>query len=344
MRAVRLTAWQTEPELREVETPVPGPGEVLVEVEATGLCHSDLHVMDWPAGTLGWTLPVTLGHEVAGRVAALGEGAAGVRIGDPVLVYGPWGCGTCPRCASGAENLCEQARDLARAGCGLGYDGGLAEYLLVPSARLLVPRGELDAAEAAPLTDAALTPYHALKPQLWRLRPGSAVVVIGVGGLGHVAVQLVRELSPARIVAIDPRAASRRLALDAGAHAALDSAGLTAADVRAETGDAGAALVLDFVGSDETLQLAGSVLEMGGRVSIVGVGAGALPIAHGTMPPEWSAGRPRWGTLPELHEVVALAQAGRLEVEVERVALEDTIVAYRRLRRGEIAGRAVAIP
>jgi len=344
VRAVQLVRWQAEPELRDVAVPEPGPGEVLVRVAGAGLCHSDLHLMEWPEGTFPWRLPFTLGHETAGTVAALGRGAGGFTVGDRVLVYGPWGCGTCVQCVRGAENLCLYRFGRPGAGCGLGYDGGLAEYLLVPSARLLVPRGELDAAEAAPLTDAALTPYHALKPQLWRLRPGSAVVVIGVGGLGHVAVQLVRELSPARIVAIDPRAASRRLALDAGAYAALDSAGLTAADVRAETGDAGAALVLDFVGSDETLQLAGSVLEMGGHVSIVGVGAGALPIAHGTMPPEWSAGRPRWGTLPELHEVVALAQAGRLEVEVERVALEDTIVAYRRLRRGEIAGRAVAIP
>lgn len=344
MQAVRLVSWQSEPELCEIEVPDPGPGAVLVEVEATGLCHSDLHVMDWPAGTLAWDLPVTLGHEVAGRVAALGAGASGVEVGDAVLVYGPWGCGVCRQCARGAENLCERAGVLPRAGCGLGFDGGLAEYVLVPRARLLVPRGELDAVYAAPLTDAALTPYHALKPELWRLHPGSSVVVIGVGGLGHMAVQLVRELSPARIVAIDPRESSRRLALDAGAHAALDSAGLGSDDVRAETGSAGAALVLDFVGSDETVRLAAAVLGTGGHVAIVGLGASSFPIAHGTVPPEWSAGRPRWGTLPELHEVVALARAGALQLEVETLRLDETIEGYRRLRRGEIAGRAVVVP
>ena len=136
MQAVRLVSWQSEPELCEIEVPDPGPGAVLVEVEATGLCHSDLHVMDWPAGTLAWDLPVTLGHEVAGRVAALGAGASGVEVGDAVLVYGPWGCGVCRQCASGAENLCERAGVLPRAGCGLGFDGGLAEYVLVPRARL----------------------------------------------------------------------------------------------------------------------------------------------------------------------------------------------------------------
>jgi propanol-preferring alcohol dehydrogenase len=338
MRAVRLLAWQAEPELCDVDVPVPGPGEVLVRVEATGLCHSDLHVMDWPEGTLGWELPVTLGHETAGTVAALGAGAEGVQEGDPVLVYGPWGCGVCRQCARGAENLCER-----RTACGLGSDGGLAEFVIVPSARLLVPRGDLDAVHAAPLTDAALTPYHALKPHLPRLHPGSDVVIIGVGGLGQVAVQLVRELSPARIVAIDTREGERRFAMDAGAHAALDPSGLTPEDVREQTISSGAALVFDFVGSNETVRLAAAVIETGGHVSIVGSGGSSFPFGIGSVPLEWSAGRPSWGTLPELHEVVALARAGLIEIEVERLALDETIEGYRRLRRGEIAGRAVVV-
>jgi alcohol dehydrogenase, propanol-preferring len=339
MKAVQLVAWRTEPELREVGTPTPGPGEVLVKVQAAGLCHSDLHVMDWPEGTLAFELPMTLGHETAGTVAALGAGAKGVQLGDPVLIYGPWGCGACVACARGADNLCARRR-----ACGLGFDGGLAEYVLVPSPRFLVPRGELDATGSAPLTDAALTPYHALKPHLWRLVPGSSVVVIGIGGLGHVAVQLVRELSPARIVAIDVREQARQVARDAGAAAALDADGLHAADVRGEMGEAGAALVLDFVGSDATVRLAASVIEVGGHVSIVGSGAESFPCAIGTVPLEWSAGRPSWGTLPELHEVVALARAGRIEIEVEQLALEEAVDGYRRLRRGEVAGRAVVVP
>ncbi len=339
MRAVRLISWQAEPELCDVDVPVPGPGQVLVKVEATGLCHSDLHVMDWPAGTLNWELPVTLGHETAGTVAALGVGARGVAEADPVLVYGPWGCGVCRHCVRGAENLCPN-----RTACGLGSDGGLAEYVVVPSARLLVPRGDLDAVHAAPLTDAALTPYHALKPHLPRLVPGTDVVIIGVGGLGHVAVQLVRELSPARIVAIDPRGTARRVALDAGAHAALHPDALTPEDVRTETASSGATLVLDFVGSDETVRLAAGIIEAGGHVSIVGSGGSSFPLGIGSVPLEWSAGRPSWGTLPELHEVVELARAGLIEIEVEGLALEDTVEGYRRLRRGEIAGRAVVAP
>ena len=126
MRALQMVKWQTPPQLRDVESPVPGPGEVLAKVEATGLCHSDLHVMDWREGTLKWDLPVTLGHETAGTVASLGAGARGIAEGEPVLVYGPWGCGRCRRCARGEDNLC----DRRRRGCGLGFDGGLAEYVV----------------------------------------------------------------------------------------------------------------------------------------------------------------------------------------------------------------------
>src|SRR5688500_16453340 len=98
MRAVQLVAWQRPAEVREVRDPVPGPGEVLLRVTAAGLCHSDLHLMHWPKGTVPYSLPFTLGHEVVGTVEQLGDGAEGIEIGESVLVYGPWGCGRCPRC------------------------------------------------------------------------------------------------------------------------------------------------------------------------------------------------------------------------------------------------------
>src|SRR5688572_1707505 len=164
MQAVQLTAWERPARLVEVPVPEPGPGEVLVRVAAAGLCHSDLHLMHWHAGALPYELPFTLGHEVAGRVAALGAGADGVQPGDDVLVYGPWGCGRCRRCSLGEEHLCE-APGRAR-GAGLGRDGGLAEYMLVPSPRLMVPLDGVDPADAAPLADAALTPYHAIRRAL----------------------------------------------------------------------------------------------------------------------------------------------------------------------------------
>ena len=120
MKAVQLVAWEQSCEVRDIPRPEPGPGEVLLRVRAAGLCHSDLHLMHWPAGTLPYSLPFTLGHEVVGEVAAVGPGVEGLAVGAAVLVYGPWGCGLCPRCSRGEEYLCER-RDLSRGtGCGLG--------------------------------------------------------------------------------------------------------------------------------------------------------------------------------------------------------------------------------
>jgi propanol-preferring alcohol dehydrogenase len=344
MRAVRLTRWQSEPELLDVPAPEPAPGEVLVQVAGAGLCHSDLHVMEWPAGTLPWRLPFTLGHETAGTVAAVGRGVSAVAEGDAVAVYGPWGCGACRQCVTGAENYCDRQAGLPGKGCGLGYDGGLAEYVLVPSPRLLAPLGDLDPVVAAPLTDAALTPYHAIRAELHRLRPGSTAVVIGVGGLGHLAVQILRAITPARVVAVDLREPARELALAAGAEVALDAAGLEPGDLRAAVGDPGADLVLDFVAGDATLALAAGALATHAHVSVVGSGGGIVPLAFGKAPLGISASKPSWGTIPELRDVVELARAGALHVEVERLSLDEAIDGYRRLHAGEIAGRAVVVP
>jgi propanol-preferring alcohol dehydrogenase len=341
VKAVQLVRWQAEPELREVPVPEPGPGEVLVEIRAAGLCHSDLHIMEWPEGMLPWTVPFTLGHESAGVVAALGPGVDELAEGDPVLVYPSWGCGSCRNCLLGSENRCVERP--ARPGGGIGLDGGLAEYLLVPSPRLLVGIDGLDPVHAAPLADAALTPYHAIKTSLGLLHPGASVVVVGVGGLGHVAVQLVRALSPARLVAVDAREAALELARDAGAEAAFLAPDLDPADVRAAAGSHGATLVLDFVGSDTTLALAARVLGTGGHVTIVGIGGGTFPMASG-LPLEWSVSRISNGTIPELHEVVELARAGAISLEVERLRLDDALEGYRRLRAGEVVGRAVVVP
>ena len=232
MRAYQLTAWQHPPELRNVEVPEPGPGEVLVKIGGAGACHSDLHLMEWPDGTLNFDLPFTLGHENAGWVEALGSGVTGFELGEAVAVYGPWGCGRCHACRLSNENLCERAGEIGALGGGLGRDGGCADYLLVPAARLLVPLGDLDPVEAAPLSDAALTPYHAIKRSLHKLAPGTSVVVIGVGGLGHMAIQILGAVSAAQIIAVDIARAKLELARDVGADKAVEAGADTADHVR----------------------------------------------------------------------------------------------------------------
>jgi alcohol dehydrogenase, propanol-preferring len=345
MRAVQLVEWQAQPELREVARPVPGPGEVLLKVTAAGLCHSDLHLLEWPEGTLPYRLPFTLGHENAGVVAELGPGVTGVAEGDAVLVYGSWGCERCRPCLRGEMNLCEKVEERGGVGGGLGFNGGFAEYMVVPSVRYLVPMGDLDPVQAAPLTDAALSPYRAIKAQLPLLEPGSAAVVIGVGGLGHLAIQLLRALSPARVVAIvGSRPGAVAAALRLGAHAAFPFEGVVASEVRAEAGSSGAALVLDFVGIDETMNLAADLLATGGHVTLLGIAGGSFPMSFGRVPLECSVSMNCWGSLPELREVVDLARSGQIEVDVETVMLEDAGAAFERLRAGKVNGRAVVTP
>src|SRR3954451_7933620 len=342
MQAIRLTAWEQPARLVDVPTPEAGPGEVLIRVAGAGLCHSDLHLMHWPAGTLPYALPFTLRPDVAGGVAALGPGADGPEPGTPVLVYGPWGCGRCPACSIGAEMLCDGERQ--GRGAGLGRDGGLAEYLVVPSARLTVPLDGLDPVAAAPLADAGLTPYHTIRPALGLPRPGTSAVVIGVGGLGHVAVQLLKALSPARVVAVDRRDAALALAARSGADAVLPAAGLTGAALRRAAGPRGAALVIDCVGRDDTLALGAEAVAPGGHVSVIGLAGGTFPMRFAAVPLETSVIFSNWGTRAELADVVALARDGAIAIDVERVALADVPAAYERLRSGGGHGRLVAVP
>src|SRR6185503_19666716 len=177
--------------------------------------------MEAPPERLG-RVPFTLGHENAGWVEKLGPGATGFAPGDPVLVYGPWGCGTCANCRLGMENYCEATGGL---GGGLaGNDGGMAPYLLVPATRFLIPLGSLDPREAAPLSDAGLTSYHAVKRSLHLLGPGSTAVVIGAGGLGQMAIQVLKALSGATtVVAVDTSVDKLKAAKDLGADEVLVS-------------------------------------------------------------------------------------------------------------------------
>jgi propanol-preferring alcohol dehydrogenase len=344
MKAYQLTAWQTPPELRDVAVPEPGPGQVLVKVGGAGACHSDLHLMEWPEGTLSFDPPFTLGHENAGWVEALGAGVEGLEEGEAVAVYGPWGCGRCRSCRLSAENYCERQAEIGAFGGGLGLDGGMAEYMLVPHPRLLLQLGDLDPRDAAPLSDAALTPYHAIKRSLHLLCPGSTAVVIGVGGLGHMGVQILRVLSPARIVAVDVSADKLRLAREVGADEAVEAGEGAAEAIRELTSGLGVELVLDMVGSDDSIALGAQVARFESHITVVGLAGGKFEFAFGALPFEAQLSIPYWGTAVELGEVLELARAGRIRAHVERFGLDSAPDAYARMRDGTLDGRAVICP
>ncbi|MBD5805066.1 alcohol dehydrogenase [Azoarcus sp. Aa7] len=346
MKALRYVGAGLPPVVEDVPVPIPGPGEVLVKIGGAGVCHSDLHVLDHGAQGAGSKPAFTLGHENAGWVAAWGAGVQGLREGDPVAVYGYWGCGHCRPCQSSMENYCENADDVPQAGGGFGLDGGMAEYMLVPSPRLLVPLGSLDPRAAAPLTDAALTPYHAIKRALPLLTPDANVVVIGVGGLGHMAVQLLRVMCGSRIVAVDLDDGRLEHARQLGADLVVNSRnGAQAAEtIRAFCGPRRAALVLDFVGLQPTLDLAVQLVGRNSQLTVVGVGGGVLQLSQMTLPFGCSVCTPLWGSRAELLEVIALAQYGRIQVDAHYFGIEDGPRVLQDMRAGKVHGRGVLVP
>lgn len=344
MRALQYRKVGTEPEIVEVATPEPGPGEVRLRITAAGACHSDSYLMGLTEEQFFLPLPLTLGHEGAGIVDALGAGVNGVAVGDSVAVYGSWGCGRCYPCAQGKENYCERAAELGIAPPGLGAPGSMAEYMIVPDARHLVPLGDLDPVRNVALTDAGLTPYHAIKGSLPKLVAGSTAVVIGVGGLGHVAVQLLRALTPSTVIAMDVAKDKLDLATDVGAHHVMASDGEAAGRVRELTRGRGATAVFDFVANQATLDAGHAMVAVEGDQVLVGVGAGTLPSGMLATPYDSSVRAPYWGSRSELMEVLDLARSGLVTVETEVFSLDEAPEAYRRLHDGTLRGRAIVVP
>jgi propanol-preferring alcohol dehydrogenase len=344
MRAVRLHAPGEPLSLDQLPLPEPTGTEVRIRVGGAGVCRTDLHIVDGTQNRV--ELPRTLGHEVAGWIDATGPEAAGplrrarLAAGDPVVVYGGWGCGACTECSSGNEQRCE--RSVAP---GFQADGGYAEAMLVPHPRHLVALGDLEPARAAPLADAGITPYHAVRRAEPWLVDGARVLVIGAGALGQFALQLlrllpqhgrglvvgVRELDPGRLEA------AAELGADVGlldVEPALTIAGLGGpADV-----------VLDFAGSNDSLGHAADVVAPGGVILLVGEAGGHLDFGFDRPTIEAWVTTVAWGTPADLRDVTRLARRGRLRWEVETMPLTEAAAAHDRLRAGKVAGRIVLVP
>ncbi|WP_282858404.1 NAD(P)-dependent alcohol dehydrogenase [Pseudoclavibacter helvolus] len=341
MKALPYRAIGSRPELVEIDTPTPAAGEILLKVTAAGACHSDEFIMGTSAEDYYFKpLPLTLGHEVAGVVEALGSGVHDVEVGESVIVYGPWGCGRCYHCASGAEQNCEKGMRAP----GIFSDGGMAEYMIVDDARHLVPIGDLDQVKNVSLTDAGLTPYRAVKSALPKLVPGSTAVVIGSGGLGHVAIQLLKALSAATVVVLDVGEAQLELARTVGAdHTFLSNPDAIPA-VKDLTRGLGATVVFDFVGIQPTADLSAKMVAAAGSVVVVGVASGAVPIGQTTVPLDVTGRAINWGSRTELMEVVELAKRGAINIHVEQFSLDEAPAAYEKLHAGQVRGRAVIVP
>lgn len=348
MKALQLKNWKTDPVLVDVQKPVAGPGQVVIKIGGSGACHSDLHLMhEFDAGLVPWNPPFTLGHENAGWVDSIGAGVTSVAVGDAVAVYGPWGCGKCSRCIAGIETLCENpmAAPIPGGGGGLGLDGGMAEFMLVPFERLLIKLPDnLSPADAAPLTDAGLTPYHAVRRSWSKMLPDSHVVCIGVGGLGHMGVQFVKATTAAKVIAVDMKEEALVLAKSVGADFVLKSGADTVAEIRRITGGLGADVVIDFVGAEATIAVAMQSARTLGDVTLVGIAGGTYPFTFFSQGYEVSLQTIYWGSRPELVEVLNLAARGLVHAEHTKYSLADSAQAYKDLQAGKVRGRAVIVP
>jgi propanol-preferring alcohol dehydrogenase len=346
MRAVVFEDYKTFPSLRDdLERPTPGPGEVLLKIAGAGACHSDVAVYnDFEEGGPGAIPPAfILGHENAGWVEEVGHGVTGFEKGDAHLVYGPIGCQHCRYCSKGQDTYCENVEEVGYLAVGLGRDGGMAEYMTVP-ARNLIPLGDADPVDAAPLADAGLTPYHAIKNSLDQLnRGGSSALVIGLGGLGQIAVQMLKAMTGATVIATDMKEGAMRMAEENGAVTVAGGPDQVA-EIRKLTDGRGVDAVFDFVGVTPTVKAAMQSVAKLGRVTIVGIAGGVHEWSFFTNPYEAELTNTYWGSIEDLYEVVDLYRAGHIKPVVERFGMDDALEAYRKLEAGEISGRAVVMP
>ena len=338
--------------LELVERPLPQPQgtEVLLKVSAAGVCHTDLHLWEGHydlGGGKKLTLaergikpPLTLSHEIVGEVVGAGDAAGPVATGRTVLVH-PWiGCGECAACRRGEENICIKPQSL-----GVVRPGGFAEYVIVPHPRYLVDIDGLDAAEAAPLACAGVTTYSALKKLGARIET-DPVVIIGAGGLGLMAIEVLKALGGQGAIVVDLDPVKREAALAAGALQAIDARAPDAvAQIQQATGG-GARAVLDLVGATPTVTLAMACSARGGHIVICGLMGGDLTLALPVIPMRPLTLQGSYvGTLQELRELVALAQRRTMKaIPVTRRPLAEANDALMALHEGRIVGRTILVP
>ncbi|MEZ5749144.1 MAG: alcohol dehydrogenase [Caenibius sp.] len=346
MKAWMITQAKAPLEKFELETPQPTGSEVVVETAYCGVCHSDLHFWkgeyNMGGGKVmkladrGVELPRAPGHEIAGRVVAKGPDAVGVEIGDMRVVY-PWlGCGDCYYCDNGLDNWCRTPK-----GIGVVRNGGFGSHVVVPHPRYLADPGKVDPALAATYACSGLTIYSSLK-KVMPLDPDAPILLIGAGGLGLMAVEMLKAMGHHNIVSVDIDPAKLAVAKEKGATTVIDSSsGNLAEMVTMAVGKVPAAL--DMVNNDHTARAALDCLDKGGKLVLVGVAGGELAISLATMIfMGWTIYGNLTGTPQDLHDVLELANAGKLApTPLQRCPADQANEAMIDLKEGRVTGRAV---
>ena len=347
MKSYQITEWGGPLELAEKPTPTPVGREVLLRITAAGICHSDLHIQDGffdlgqgervDFAKLGAKLPLTLGHEIAGVVEAVGPEATDVTIGEAYIAF-PWiGCRSCGVCAHEREQFCMTPKFL-----GARVDGGYSDHVIVPDPAYLVRHDGISADIACTYACAGLTAYSALR-KASELSAKDSLLMIGAGGVGLSALHMARELTQAKIIVADIDPEKREIAKAAGAFEVIDNGADDAVKQVMEITDGGVRAGIDFVGAVPTGKFGLASLRKGGRLIVVGLYGGALPVALPLMPVRALTIQGSYvGTLDELKDLVSLGQAGKIPpIPLDPRPLDEAPRSLQDLRDGKVSGRVI---
>ena len=350
MKVAQIVAPNEPLQLKDLEIPKPKEAEVVVKVKAVGVCHSDLHLWEggYDAGSgsfmkatdRGVKFPVTPGHEVVGTVTQTGGSVTGIKTGDEVLVY-PWiGCGTCPACKVGNENLCDVPRSL-----GVFQNGGYAEYVLVPHFKYLIKVSGIDLEGAASLACSGLTAFTAVKKA--NTTAEQFVVIIGAGGLGLMGIQIAKAITKSTIICADLDDNKLAAAKKMGADHTINSKDPDAAQkIISICNNKGAECIIDFVNAPPTVKMDLTVLRKRGNLILVGLFGGSAELVLPTIPLKAITIQGAYtGNYNNLVELVDLAKRGVISPIIsKRYSLSEANAALEELKRGKIIGRAVINP
>jgi len=343
VKAVRIHEYNKPLHIDDIDYPkITGPYDIIIKIKGAGVCRTDLHIQEgiWK-DVFNPRLPFTLGHENVGIVEEVGSAVDWLSKGDPVILHPYVTCRHCRACRAGNDMHCPNGKFP-----GLdGTEGGYAEYLKTSAFSAIKLPKNVDLVPMAPLADAGLTAYHAVKKVSPYLFPGSNAVVIGIGGLGHIAIQLLKAMTPAKVIAVDVSEERIRFAKEIGAdEGVMVSSEKDISEILRLTENIGADVVIDFVGEHSTPKNALKMIKKGGIYSIVGYGGEFSNTTLDFINREIMVVGNLVGTYNELYELVNLYLMGKVKLKVQTFPLSQANEVLDMLKEGKIFGRAILVP
>ncbi|WP_462408497.1 NAD(P)-dependent alcohol dehydrogenase [Neobacillus sp. Marseille-QA0830] len=341
MKAARLHEFNQPLRIEDVPMPeITEPTDVIIKIAGAGVCHTDLHLIEgvWNE-TLGTPLPYTIGHENAGWVHEVGSAVTDFKPGDPVILHPVASCGKCLSCRAGEDMHCENLKF-----SGLTVDGGYAEYLKTSERALIRLPDTVHPADVAPFADAGITAYRAVKKAAPLAMPGTKAVMIGMGGLGHIGVQVMRELGNADIITVDRNEERLNATLDLGALHAVKADENMFENIKELTDGKGPDIIIDFVGTDQTHAESMQMLRKGGHYFVVGYGGTVKVPSLNIINNEYSIVGSLVGNYNELYELMVLYGRGKVKLHSTKFPFDQVNEVLQLLHEGKINGRAILVP